>query len=130
MQEMRMTMRALLADFGITQIFEATNGKEALQFIDADFDIVDLVICDWNMPAMEGIDFLRQLRTVFTDIPFLMVTSRADKDSVVEAKLAGVTAYIRKPFSPAELESKIRVLCCKPAQDDSARLIDDTYLTE
>ncbi|MCD8526093.1 MAG: response regulator [Alphaproteobacteria bacterium] len=115
--EIRMTIKALLSDLGISQVFEAGNGKEALQFIDTDFDMVDLIICDWNMPAMEGIDLLRQIRTVFTDTPFLMVTSRADKNSVVEAKAAGVTAYIRKPFSPAELESKIKHLCLGASEE-------------
>ena len=79
-------------------------------YIDADFDMVNLVICDWNMPRMNGVDFLRQIRTIFPDLPFLMVTGRCDKDSVVQAKMAGVTAFIKKPFSPDQLETKLRVL--------------------
>ena len=62
------------------------------------------------MPKMNGVELLRQLRTVDPDVPFLMVTGRSDMESVVEAKSSGVTGYIRKPFSPAELEAKLRIL--------------------
>lgn len=62
------------------------------------------------MPKMTGVEFLRQLRTVDGDLPFLMVTGRADMESVVEAKSSGVTGYIRKPYSPVQLEAKLRIL--------------------
>lgn len=108
--EIRSMIRELLYDMGVKQLFEASDGREALQFIDADFDIVNFIVCDWNMPGMPGIDFLRQIRTVYPSLPFLMVTGRCDKHSVIEARSAGVTAYIRKPFSPGQLEEKMRVL--------------------
>lgn len=108
--EIRSLVREVLLDAGITQVFEAADGRAALQFVDADFDMVDLIICDWNMPGLNGIDFLRQIRSVFPDLPFLLVTGRCDKKSVVEAKMAGVTAYIRKPFSPGQLEGKLRIM--------------------
>ncbi len=103
-------LRAMLNDLGVTQIYEATNGREALSFIDVAPDMIDLIICDWNMPRMTGMDLLRQLRTVYPDVPFLMVTGRRDMDSIAAAKSAGVTAYIAKPFSPAQLEVKLRVI--------------------
>lgn len=109
-QDVRAMIKNLLGEFGVTQIFEATDGREALQFMDAAFDFVNLVICDWNMPEMSGVEFLRQLRSVDPSIPFLMVTGRSDFDSVVEAKSAGVNAYIRKPFSPAQFEVKLRTV--------------------
>lgn len=112
----RAMMRTMLGELGITQIFEATDGREALRFMDSAFDFVDLVICDWNMPAMSGMDFLKQLRTVDPALPFLMVTGRSDMDSVVEAKSAGVNGYIKKPFSPAQLEVKLRVAKKKAEQ--------------
>ena len=108
--EIRALVREVLADSGVTQVFEAGDGKAALQFVDADFDMVNLIICDWNMPGLNGIDFLRQIRTVFPDLPFLMVSGRCDKKSVLEAKIAGVSAYIRKPFSPGQLEAKLRIM--------------------
>ena len=106
----RALMRGMLGGMGITQIFESSNGREALKFLDATFDFLDLIICDWNMPSMTGLELLRQLRTVDPNLPFLMVTSRSDMDSVIAAKSAQVTAYIRKPFSPAQLEAKIRIV--------------------
>jgi two-component system, chemotaxis family, chemotaxis protein CheY len=106
----RSMLRAMLSEFGITQIYDASNGREALSFIDVAPDMVDLVICDWNMPRMTGMELLRQLRSVYPDTPFLMVTGRKDIDSIAEAKSAGVSAYIGKPFSPAQLEVKLRVI--------------------
>ncbi len=111
--DMRSIVRGMLSDMGITQIFEASDGKEAMTFSDAAIDMIDVVICDWNMPKMTGIDLLRQMRSVLPDIPFLMLTGRGDLDSVAEAKSCGVTAYIRKPFSPANLEIKLRVINSK-----------------
>lgn len=108
--EVRGLIRDVLAEAGAGRTFEASNGKEAMQFIDADFESINLIICDWNMPSMNGLDFLRQIRSVFPDIPFIMVTGKSDKNSVVEAKIAGVSAFIRKPFSPEQLESKLKFL--------------------
>ncbi len=109
-KDARVMIRSMLGELGITQAFEAKDGREALRFMDSAFDFVNLVICDWNMPNMSGMDFLRQLRSVNMDVPFLMVTGRTDVDSVMEAKIAGVTGYIRKPFSAAQLEVKLRII--------------------
>jgi len=106
----RAMIRNVLSELGITQMFEANDGQEALKFMDTAFDFVNLIICDWNMPGLSGVEFLRQLRTVDPDTPFLMITGRSDMDSVVEAKTSGVSGYIRKPFSPAQLEAKLRII--------------------
>lgn len=106
----RTMMHNMLAALGVNQIFQANNGREALTFIDSAFEMIDLIICDWNMPEMTGVELLRQFRSVEPDMPFLMVTGRADMGSVVEAKQSGVTGYIRKPFSQDELEAKIRIV--------------------
>ncbi|MFK7838936.1 MAG: response regulator [Bdellovibrionales bacterium] len=108
--EVRSMLRNMLMELGVTQIFESHDGREALQFIDSAFDFINVIICDWNMPNMNGVELLRQLRTVDTTIPFLMVTGRSDIESVVEAKSSGVTAYISKPFSPQQLEAKLRII--------------------
>ncbi len=113
--EARAMMRNMLMELGITQIFEAPDGREALNFIDSAFDFIDLIVCDWNMPQMSGVELLRQLRTVDPDMPFLMVTGRGDMESVVEAKSSGVTGYIRKPFSPVQFEAKLRIILQKMA---------------
>ncbi len=108
--EARAMLRNMLAELAITQIFEAKDGREALNFVDSAFDFINIVICDWNMPQMTGVEFLRQLRTVDPDMPFLMITGRSDIESVVEAKSSGVTGYIRKPFSSQQLEAKLRII--------------------
>ncbi len=113
--EVRSMMRNMLMEMGVTQIFDAPDGREALNFIDSAFDFVDLIVCDWNMPKMSGVELLRQLRTVDPDMPFLMVTGRGDIESVVEAKSSGVTGYIRKPFSSVQLEAKLRIVMLKQA---------------
>lgn len=113
--EARAMLRNMLMELGVNQIFEAPDGREALKFIDNAFDFIDLIICDWNMPGMTGVELLRQLRTVDPSMPFLMVTGRSDLESVVEAKSSGVTAYIRKPFSPKQLEAKLKIIIHKMA---------------
>ncbi len=111
--DMRAMIKNMLGELGVTQIFEASDGRQGLSFVDSAFDFVDIIICDWNMPAMSGVEFLRQIRTVDASFPFLMITGRSDMESVVEAKSSGVTGYIRKPFSSTQLEAKIRVVAKK-----------------
>lgn len=113
--EVREMLRNMLAELGVGQVTETADGTEAMTFIDSAFDFINLVICDWNMPGMSGVDLLRQIRTADPSLPFLMVTGRGDKDSVVEAKLSGVTAYIHKPFSSKQLEAKLRIILYKMA---------------
>ncbi|NCC22908.1 MAG: response regulator [Alphaproteobacteria bacterium] len=109
----RALIRNMLIELGITQVFESSDGKQALQFMDTAFDFIDIVICDWNMPGMTGVELLRQLRSADPSFPFLMVTGRADRGSVMEARSSGVTGYIAKPFSPTQLEAKLRVIFAK-----------------
>ncbi len=71
---------------------------------------IDLVISDWNMPKMTGIEFLKAVRSdgSLKGTPFLMVTSEADKEKIMEAVKAGVSQYIVKPFNANQLEEKIK----------------------
>jgi len=68
-----------------------------------------LVVCDWNMPVMEGIDLLKNVRSdpALKDMPFLMVTAEAEKEKVIEAIKAGVDNYIVKPFTGEVLKEKL-----------------------
>lgn len=108
--EARGMLKNMLSLIGVHQIFEASDGKVALNFIDDAFDFIDMIICDWNMPEMDGAELLRQVRSTGEQIPFLMITGRGDKESVMTAKQHGVNGYIRKPFSSVQLEAKLRVL--------------------
>ena len=108
--ESRALLRGMLSELGVTQVFEAADGRTGLQFIDSAFDFIDLILCDWNMPSMTGIEFLRQVRSTGSTIPFMMITGRSDQASVVEAKNFGVDGYIRKPYSPTQVEAKLRIM--------------------
>lgn len=102
-------VRMMLSDMGVTQVFTAKNGKEALDLLGEFQENVDIVICDWNMPNISGIDLLKQIRTVDLDLPFLMLTARADVASVKDARDFGVTDYLRKPFSSETLKKKLTI---------------------
>ena len=105
-------IRRMLMDLGVANIFCAENGQKALEVLGSfeGQDLVNVVLCDWRMPQMTGIDVLKQIRTCDPDLPFLMITGVADVDSVVEAKAFDVTAYIKKPFSAGELSKKLRIV--------------------
>lgn len=109
----RSMAKDMVKEMGITQVFEAENGKVALEFLDDAADFVDIIMCDWNMPTMTGVEFLRQVRSVYPDMPFLMVTGRGDVESIMEAKKSGVTAYVKKPFSAVQLEAKLRIVAAR-----------------
>ena len=86
---------------------EAQDGKKALEILSENH--VDLVLLDWNMPKLSGIDFLKTVRAMekYINLPIIMVTSEASKLSVVEAVRAGATAYITKPFSAKVFMEKL-----------------------
>ncbi len=103
----RTTLKLMLEEMGIHNITETINGIEALQYIDEHTYEINLIICDWNMPKKTGIEFLREVRQVFPTMPFVMITARADKDSVLLAQAENVTAYVSKPVSFDALKKKI-----------------------
>ncbi len=109
---MRKIIKSNLKQMGFVSdnIVDAEDGEAALKKIGE--ASVDLVISDWNMPKMKGIDFLRQLRseTGHKNLPFLMVTSEAQKEKIIEAVQAGVSQYIVKPFNANQFEEKIKQL--------------------
>lgn len=97
---------------GVHQVFIACDGMAAQEFLDAadDDEQVDLIVCDWKMPRMSGLALLRQVRTVYPEMPFMMVTGNAEAESVKEAIELGVDAYITKPFSPRQVQEKLLVM--------------------
>ncbi len=106
------TMRRIIVNTlkraGFNDVSEATDGKDALAKMKV--DSFGLVITDWNMPEMDGLTFVTQLRgtSEFHDVPVLMVTTRSVKDDIIEAMKAGVNNYIVKPFTPETLGEKIQ----------------------
>ncbi|WP_282343971.1 MULTISPECIES: response regulator [Pseudomonas] len=90
------------------QLEEAVNGRKAQQLLGR--VTVDLILCDWEMPEMSGLELLTWCREQDTlkTTPFIMVTSRGDKENVVQAIQAGVSDYIGKPFSNDQLINKVK----------------------
>ncbi len=87
----------------------AETGEQAMQLFRAAPDLFNLVICDWNMPGLSGIEVCRQIRGERPNLPFLMVTARRDLESVKTAQTNGISTYIVKPFVPEALKAKIVV---------------------
>ena len=107
---MRQIIKNNLKQLGFEQsnLVDAEDGEQAMKKLNE--DTIDLVIADWNMPRMTGIDLLRAIRAdgALKELPFLMVTSEADKEKIMEAVQAGVNQYIVKPFNATQLEEKIK----------------------
>jgi two-component system, chemotaxis family, chemotaxis protein CheY len=100
-------IRNLLKQLGFNNVDEATDGSMALQKLrDKDYG---LVISDWNMEPMTGIQLLREVRadSKLKALPFIMITAESKTENVVAAKEAGVNNYIVKPFNAATLKTKL-----------------------
>ena len=106
----RTALKDILLDLGVTQIFEADDGRTGFQFVRKSGNPVDVILCDWNMPVMSGMEFFRSMRGQGDNTPFMMITGRGDHNSVMEARSTGVDGYIRKPFSPEQIETRLRIL--------------------
>jgi two-component system chemotaxis response regulator CheY len=104
---MRQMLCRMLRRLKITQLVEAENGEAGLKRVHEVAAGFDLVICDWNMPQLNGLEFIARAREHQAGLKVLMVSGRNDLQSIVEAKQSGITGYIVKPFSQQELKSKI-----------------------
>ena len=104
---MRRILAGILTRIGHDDCAEAESGREALESLAA--GTIDVVIVDWNMPAMTGIEFVRAMRANEStrSLPVLIMTTNARKDDIVEAQRAGVDGYLVKPFTPEILKEKI-----------------------
>ena len=104
---MRRIVKNLLNDLGFQITSEAEDGNSALAHLRS--APCDLVITDWNMPGMTGIDLLRAVRADerLKTLPVLMVTAEAKREQIIEAAQAGVNGYVVKPFTAQVLKEKI-----------------------
>lgn len=100
-------LRNILRQLGFENVFEAADGIEALKILRT--ENIGLVISDWYMEPMSGIEFLREVRAdkSLKNIPFIMITAERGSASVAAAHTAGVTNYIVKPFTTETLRSKV-----------------------
>ncbi|MDP5254782.1 MULTISPECIES: chemotaxis response regulator CheY [unclassified Vibrio] len=104
---MRRIVKNLLRDLGFNNTAEADDGLTALPMLKkGDFDFV---VTDWNMPGMQGIDLLKNIRAdaELKHLPVLMITAEAKREQIIEAAQAGVNGYIVKPFTAATLKEKL-----------------------
>ena len=104
---MRKIVRNELRKLGFKDILEAEDGKQALEVLT--MATVDLVITDWNMPTMDGLELLKAIRADgrIKHLPVLMLTAEAKRENIIAALQAGVTNYIVKPFTADALKAKI-----------------------
>lgn len=105
---MRRIVRNLLKELGFTNVEEAEDGLVALQKLEAgDFDFV---VTDWNMPNMDGLTLLQNIRKspAYKHLPVLMITAEAKKENIIAAAQAGASGYIVKPFTAATMSEKLQ----------------------
>jgi two-component system chemotaxis response regulator CheY len=105
---MRRIMKNILKQIGFTNIIEADDGTTALEELKK--TSIDLIISDWNMPKMSGLELLKTVRKTdgLKDLPFLMVTAEAQKQNVIDAVQAGVSNYVVKPFTADAISDKLK----------------------
>ena len=104
---MRHIVKRALLEIGFNDIHDAHNGEEGLEKLRAGG--FGLLLLDWNMPVMSGIDMLRTIRAdaALRSLPVLMITAEAQAEQIMEAVRAGVSGYLVKPFSTQSLQEKL-----------------------
>ena len=107
---MRRILIACLKEAGFTNIVEADDGRKGYSVAENMAESITLIVSDWNMPNMDGLDMLRALKAnpKTSHIPVLMVTAEAKKENIIAAAQAGASSYIVKPFTPETLADKIK----------------------
>ncbi len=109
---MRKIIKKNLTEIGFTNMEEADDGATAWPLIEAakaKGTPYDLIISDWNMPKMQGIDLLKTCRAnpLFKGVPFMLVTAESEQTQILEAVKAGVSDYVVKPFNSNTLKAKL-----------------------
>ncbi|MBU0484011.1 MAG: chemotaxis response regulator CheY [Proteobacteria bacterium] len=104
---MRRIVKNILTQLGYKNIIEADDGTTALELLK--HEKVDMIISDWNMPKMTGLELLKAVRAdaAMKDLPFIMVTAEAQQDNIILAVKAKVSQYVVKPFTADTLGEKI-----------------------
>jgi len=107
----RLILSRALEEIG-WQVTQAINGKEAWRAIEAQPEPVKLVLVDWNMPEMNGLEFIRRVRKQqrYDETKLMMVTTETDVNEMVTALEAGANEYVMKPFTKEIIQDKVRIL--------------------
>jgi two-component system chemotaxis response regulator CheY len=95
------------AGIDLSSVIEAGNGVEALGLLDS--NTVDLILCDINMPVMDGLELVRHLQTIdkLRGVPVVMITTEGSESNVIQALSLGAKGYIRKPFTPDQVKEHV-----------------------
>lgn len=111
----RMILAKILRDLGY-ETREAANGVEALRMMESEGASMRLVLADWNMPEMNGLDLLKRLRgnPAFASVPVVMVTTETGLDQMMTALEAGANEYVMKPFTKDILVEKLEMAGVRP----------------
>jgi two-component system, chemotaxis family, chemotaxis protein CheY len=106
----RAILRAILTEIGLT-VVEAANGREGLDRL-RDAEDVGVVLVDWNMPEMNGLEFIRAVRAqrAYDPVRIMMVTTETEQEQVIRALVAGANEYVMKPFTREILVAKLSLL--------------------
>ena len=106
---MRCLLGRMLQGFGF-EVLEAGNGSEGLQRLKEN-GTIDLALVDWNMPEMNGLDFIRKVRAEqsYDGVLLMMVTTETEMENVVRALAAGANEYVMKPFTPEVILEKLQI---------------------
>lgn len=109
---MRNLAKKMLADNGYTNVVVATNGKEAFKVMEdclEQNEPIEVVISDWNMPVMSGLELLKACRanSHYKNVPFIMVTAESEQSQILEAVKSGVSEYVVKPFNAVTFIKKL-----------------------
>ena len=108
---MRKIVTSALGKMGVTDVVQASDGKLAVAA--AMTEELNVILMDWNMPNMSGLDALRAIRAAGNKTPVIMVTTEAERSRVIEAVRAGASNYIVKPFKPDALATKVQETLAK-----------------
>jgi len=113
-KSMRLIVKRQLVSLGF-DVTEAIHGRDALEKLAADATIA-VALVDWNMPEMNGLEFVQAVRADprYQNLPMVMVTTEAESERVVQALDAGASEYVMKPFTPGDLRSKLELLALVP----------------
>ena len=106
----RKVIRNILEEQGL-DVVEAGDGSQALEALES-LDGFDIALGDWNMPVMDGLEFVRAVRAddAYSEMKIMMVTTEAEMEKVVTAIEAGANEYVMKPFTPDVVLEKLRIL--------------------
>lgn len=105
---MRNILSVILRSIGVSKILVASDGREALDLINGKGADTNLIICDLNMPGMDGLTFLEKIKPTKSDVPFIMLSGDSSTAMFYKAKSAGADYYFMKPIDPSDLTARLQ----------------------